>query len=112
MEMGKTSNRMIAALRDDKDLEGTIVDHSTILGSGPVGDDEDDRSSVAIVTLNGRSELTMIPFHTPGAVAEFCASLQAASDAIFGDGDMQPEVIVDCTEERSIHSAHQRKRSH
>lgn len=88
---------MIEALQKDGDRKGSAVIASTILGVVPDDPDEPDEEcpSVSIVTFNDRSELSMMIFDNARDVTEFCAALQAASDAVFADGDLQAEIELE-----------------
>ncbi len=92
MKMGMPSKKMIEALsRDDND--GNMISESSIVGIVPDSPD-DGASSVSLVTLNQRDEFTMMIFKNADEVTVFCAGLQAASDTVFGDGDMKPMIEI------------------
>ena len=94
MRMQKTSQKLMDAIRKSDDARGCAVTEMSIFGqehdppeSGP--------TSISLATLNGRGDLTITPFLSAREVTEYCAALQAVSDTMFGDGKMQPEVVVE-----------------
>ncbi len=89
IRMQKTSKRLIEAVRNNKDAKGDRVSESLIAGMG-----SDDSLSVSLIAINQRGELSTMVFKNPREVTEMCASLQAASDAVFADGDMKPELTL------------------
>ncbi len=91
MEMSKPSRAMIDALKNAKSADGCRVHESAIVGNVP----EEGNRSLSLLVLNGRGELTIFPFISAHEVTEFCTSLQSSSDAVFGDGDMQPQLVLD-----------------
>ena len=94
MKMSKPSQAMVDALKDAKSADGCRVHESAIIGNVPEEGEEGNRS-LSLLVLNGRGELTIFPFISAHEVTEFCTSLQSSSDAVFGDGDMQPQLVLD-----------------
>ena len=94
MRMRKTSQKIIDAIQRADDAGDCTVSETTIFGQEPAPP-ETGPTSVVLATLNGKGDLTLLPFMNAGEVTEFCAALLATSDTMFGDGKMQPEVVIE-----------------
>lgn len=93
MRMQKTSQKIMDAILKSDGAGDCAASETTLMGQ-QYDPPESGPTSVVLATLNGRDDLTLIAFMSAREVTEFCAGLQAVSDTVFGDGDMQPEVTI------------------